>query len=267
MHDHAFPQNQINCLLLSCHNDTPMKNFSWIAGLILGLCILPLQGQQNYASISFGVSLPQGNYSATEGLDNSGYARTGGAIKFDAAFFPVSYAGIGGSFSFGSNFAYRDSLLQDMIRYIEENASSVIDIPEDAEVLYGSGFWNYINLFVGPNFSVRPSQRLYFDVRALAGGTILRAPDQELRINFDGTEIFSQTSNNKLAFGFTAGAAMRFMLNSNLALRLGVDYFQSRARFEYTFDLFRGVAEDVPAVSSEFRVQTLEFSAGLAYSF
>lgn len=244
-----------------------MRKFLGILAILTGLLASPLQGQQSFASISFGAVLPQGSYASTDGLDNSGYARTGGAIKFDAAYFPVSYVGIGGSFSFGSNFANRDSLLQDMILYIEETASSIIDIPEDAEVIYGSGFWNYINLFIGPNFSFRPAQRLYFDFRALAGGTILRSPDQELRINFDGTEIFSRTSRNKLAFGFTAGAGMRFKLNSALALRLSADYFQSRARFEYSFDLFQGVAEDVPPISTDFPVRTVEITAGLAYSF
>ena len=244
-----------------------MKRFFWILGLVAGLTAYPLQAQQSFASISFGAVLPQGSYASTDGLDDSGYARTGGAIKFDAAYFPVSYVGIGGTFSFGSNFAYRDSLLQDMILYVEENASSVIDIPEDAEILYGSGFWNYINLFVGPNFSVRPAQRLYFDFRVLAGGTILRAPDQELSINFDGTEIYSQTSRNKLAFGFTAGAGMRFRLNSALAFRLAADYFQSRAKFEYTFDLLQGVAGEVPPITSECPGRTVEISLGLAYSF
>jgi hypothetical protein len=244
-----------------------MKKIKWFLVFALGLAAIPTRAQQSYASISFGACFPQGPYASMGDLRNNGYAGTGGAIKFDAAYFPVSYVGIGGTFSFGSNFANRDSVLQDMINYIEENASSIIDIPEDAEILYGSGFWNYINLFVGPNFSVRPAQRLYFDIRALAGGTIIRAPDQELRINFDGTEIYSTASRNRLAFGFTAGADMRIMLNSQLALRLGVDYFQSRAKFEYTFDLLNGVAEDVPPLSSDFPVRTLEASAGLAYSF
>lgn len=244
-----------------------MKRFIWILGFLTGLLAYPLQAQQSFASISFGAVLPQGNYASTEGLDDSGYARTGGAIKFDAAYFPLSYVGIGGSFSFGSNFAHRDSLLQDMMLYVEENASSIIDIPEDADILYGSGFWNYINLFVGPNFSFRPAQRLYFDFRALAGGTILRAPDQELRINFDGTEVYSRTSRNKLAFGFTAGAGMRFKLNSSISLRLAADYFQSRAKFEYTFDLLQGVAEDIPPITADFPVRTIEITAGLAYSF
>jgi len=244
-----------------------MKRVKWILAALLVFAAISAWGQQSFASISFGASLPQGPYGSTGDLSSSGYARPGGAIKFDAAYFPVSYIGIGGSFSFGSNFANRDSLLQDIVLYIEENASSVIDIPEDAEIIYGSGFWNYINLFIGPNFSVRPSQRIYIDMRVLAGGTILRAPEQELRINFDGTEIYNRTSGNKLAFGFTAGAGLRFMLRSELALRVGVDYFQSRAKFDYKFDLFRGVAEDIPPLSADFPVRTLELNLGLAYSF
>jgi opacity protein-like surface antigen len=225
-----------------------------------------LNAQQNFASISFGASLPLGEYGLTGDLASNGYARTGGAIKFDAGYFPASYLGIGGSFSFGSNYAIRDSLLQDMIAYLEENAT-IIDIPSDAEIVYGSGFWNYINLFLGPHFSVRATQRLYLDLRALAGISILRQPDQELSIVYDDTEIFSSVSNNKLSFGFTAGAGLRFNLNDDLALKLGADYSQSRSQFDYTFDLFQGVATDVPPIESDFYVRTLEVSVGLAYGF
>lgn len=235
--------------------------------LLLGVATMPLLAQQNFASISFGAVLPLGDYATTDDLATSGYAKTGGAIKFDAAYFPVSYFGIGGSFSFGSNYAVRDSLLADLTSYIADNASSIIDIPDYAEIIYGSGFWNYINLFIGPHFSIRASQRLYFDFRGLAGFSILRMPDQELRINFDQTEIYSRASRNKLAFGFTAGGGLRYELNSNLALKLSADFFQSRAKFDYTFDLVQGVAEDVPPLSTNFLVRTLELTAGLAYSF
>lgn len=244
-----------------------MRRFTWIGMLFFSLLSLAVSAQQNFASISFGATLPQGEYASTGDLTSNGYARTGGAIKFDAGFFPVSYFGIGGSFSFGSNYAVRDSLIQDMVTYIEENASTIIDIPEDAEIIYGSGFWNYINLFLGPHFSVRASQRLYFDFRALAGMTVIRLPDQDLRINFDGTEIYSYTSKTKLAFGFTAGAGLRYNLNSDLALKFAADYFQSRAQYEYTFELFQGVADDIPPLTSDFFIRTVELTVGLAYSF
>lgn len=235
--------------------------------LFISLFSLAARGQQNFASISFGVTLPQGDYAGYGDLASNGYARPGGAIKFDVGFFPGSYLGIGGSFSFGSNFALRDSMIQDMVTYIEENASSIIDIPEDAQILYESGFWNYINLFLGPHFSVRASQRLYLDFRGLAGLTVLRSPDQDLRINFDGADIYSRSSRNRLAFGFTAGAGLRYNLNSDLALKLAADYFQTRAKFEYTFELFQGVAEDIPPLNSDFFVRTIELTVGLAYSF
>lgn len=241
-----------------------MRRFAWIIILFLSL---PAYAQQNFASISFGASLPMGDYGLTGDLASNGYARTGGAIKFDAGYFPGSYLGIGGSFSFGSNYAIRDSLLQDMITYVEENASSIIDIPEDAEIVYGSGFWNNISLFLGPHFSIRATQRLYFDIRALAGLSIVRPPDQELIIIFDATEIHSVVSNHKLSFGFTAGGGFRFKLNENLALKLGVDFSQAKSKFDYTFDLFSGVAEDVPPIQSDFYVRTLDIMVGLAYAF
>jgi opacity protein-like surface antigen len=244
-----------------------MRKAIGILFVLIGVGSVQVIAQQNYASISFGAILPQGNYAATGDLSSNGYARTGGAIKFDAGYFPVSYFGIGGSFSFGSNYASRDSLLQDLVSYIEKNTPGGIDIPDNAEILYGSGFWNYINLFIGPHFSIRAAQRLYFDFRVLGGLSIIRPPDQELRISYDGNDIYTRSSYNNVAFGFTTGGGIRLMLNSTLALKLSADFVQTKAKNTYTFDLFEGVVDNVPPIDAEFYIRTLELTAGLAYSF
>jgi len=244
-----------------------MKKAIEILFILLAVGSLQVMAQQSYASISFGAILPQGNYAATGDLSSNGYARNGGAIKFDAGYFPVSYIGIGGSFSFGSNFVDRDSLIKDIVSYIETNTPGGIDIPDYAEVIYGSGFWNYINLFIGPQFSIRATQRIYLDFRALGGLSIIRPPDQELTITYAGNNIYVHTSYNNVAFGFTAGGGIRIMLNTNLALKLSGDFVQTKARNTYTFDLFQGVADNVPPVDAEFYIRTVELAAGLAYSF
>ena len=244
-----------------------MRRITWIGISILSMVSLSVSGQQNFASISFGTSMSLKDYAKTGDLSSNGYAKTGGTIKFDGAYFPGSYLGIGGSFSFGSNYAQQDSLVKDMIIYLEENAGAITEIPDDAEVIYGSGFWNYINLFIGPHFSVRATQKLYLDLRVLAGLTVLRTPDQELRITYDETDIQTYSSGNNLAFGFSAGAGVRINLNSNLALKLSADYFQTKAEFVYEFGLFQPVTDDVPPVEAEFYVQTVELTIGLAYAF
>jgi opacity protein-like surface antigen len=244
-----------------------MRKTTGIFILLLAVGSLTVMAQQNYASISFGAAIPQGNYAATGDLSSNGYARTGGAIKFDAGYFPGSYVGIGGSFSFGSNYAKRDSLMKDIISYIEENAAGIIDIPDDAETLYGSGFWNYINLFIGPLFSIRASQKLYIEFRVLGGVSIIRPPNQELTISYDGNYIYTATSYNNVAFGWTAGGGVRYKFNDNLALKLSADFVQTKARNTYTFDLFDGIADDVPPIDAQFSIQSLEITAGLAYSF
>jgi opacity protein-like surface antigen len=240
-----------------------MRIFVWIFALFLSASIY---GQQNFASLSFGAALPQGGYGEVGDLSSNGYAKTGGAIKFDAGYFPTSYLGFGGSFSFISNYAEKDSLMQDMIDYVEANASSVIDIPDYAEILYGSGFWNNISVYLGPHFSIRASQKLYFDLRLLAGITFLQPPGQEILISWDGNEIHSRVSESKMTFGFTTGAGLRYTLNENIALKFAVDFSQARAQFEYNFDLFQGVANDVPPLQADYFVRTLEIMIGLAYS-
>jgi opacity protein-like surface antigen len=241
-----------------------MRRFVWVFVLFLSASVY---GQQNFASLSFGASIPQGGYGETGDLATSGYAKSGGTIKFDGAYFPTSYLGIGGSFSFGSNYAMSDSLMQDMIDYVEKN-SSIIDIPEDAEILYSNGFWNNISILIGPHFSVRASQRLYFDLRVLGGLSILRPPDQEINISWDGNEIHTVVNNSKVSFGFTAGGGLRYKLNENLALKLGVDFVQAKAKFDYTFELFEGITtEPIPPLPAEFFVRTVDVLIGLAYAF
>ena len=244
-----------------------MRKATEILIILLAVGSLQVMAQQNYASISFGAILPQGDYAATGDLSSNGYARTGGAIKFDAGYFPASYIGIGGSFSFGSNFANRDSLIKDIISYLETNTPGGIDIPDYAEIIYGSGFWNYINIFIGPQFSIRASQRIYLDFRALGGLSIIRPPDQELTISYAGNNIYAHTSYNNVAFGFTTGGGIRIKLNDNLALKLSGDFVQTRARNTYTFDLLLGVVDNVPPIDAEFYIRTVELTAGLAYSF
>jgi opacity protein-like surface antigen len=243
-------------------NRIKMRKIVWIWVLFMSL---PANGQENFASISFGASLPLGNYASTGDLASDGYARTGGAIKFDAGYFPVSYLGIGGSFSFGSNYAIRDSLRNDIRAHVEEHIEN-LEIPDDS-IQYGTGFWNYINLFIGPHFSVRPAQRLYLDFRILGGLSIIRPPDQELVVQVDGNEIYSSATNNTLSYGGMAGAGLRYKLNENLGLKLEADYTMARSRFDYTFDFLHEVAEGVPSIESEFWVSTVEIMVGLAYAF
>jgi opacity protein-like surface antigen len=243
-----------------------MMKMMKMTGLLLLVAVLPTLGQQNFASISFGVSQPLGEYGMTEDLASNGYARAGGTIKFDAAYFPVSYLGLGGSFSFGSNFSEGDLLLEDIVTYVRENASNIIEIPDYAVSTYASGFWNYINLFIGPHFSVRATQRLYLDIRLLGGLSILRLPDQALQITYDDVIINTTSSGNKLTFGFTGGGGLRFKLSDMLALKLGVDYNWSSAKFEYDFHFVSEIA-DVPPLDAAFPLQTLELTAGLAYAF
>ncbi len=241
-----------------------MRRFVWVFVLFLSASVY---GQQNFASLSFGASLPQGGYGETGDLATSGYAKSGGTIKFDGAYFPTSYLGIGGSFSFGSNYGMSDSLMQDMIDYVEKN-SSIIDIPEEAAIFYSNGFWNNISILIGPHFSARATQRLYFDIRVLGGISILRPPDQEINISWDGNEIHTVVNNSKVSFGFTAGGGLRYKLNENLALKLGVDFVQAKAKFDYTFELFEGiVTEPIPPLPAEFFVRTVDVMIGLAYAF
>jgi len=239
-----------------------MTRFSWVLILFLSA---PLIAQENFVSISFGISLPQGDYAGTGDLASNGYAKTSGAIKFDAGYFPSSYLGIGGSFSFGSNYAIKDSIRNDIRRHILTHIPGT-GIPDDS-ITYATGFWNYINLFIGPHFSMRPAERVYLDFRVLGGLSILRPPDQEFIAIINGEEIRSFTSSNALSLGGVASVGMRYKLNDKLALKLEADYMSTlitKVVFDYDF---RFAGDVIPPVESELTVSAVELMVGLAYAF
>lgn len=207
-----------------------------------------------------------GDYAATGDLATDGYARTGGGIRFDGAFFPNSYFGIGATFSLGSNYALGDSLRPDIVEYIRDNSSGG-GLPPDAEIYFRSGFWNYANLFIGPHFSVRASQRLYFDFRILGGMSFIRLPQQELQVEYNDEYIYSRSDRNKLSLGFSGGAALRFQLSDDLALRVAADYMQTGLKTTYDFSLFTELVGELPPLDAAISMRCMEYSLGLAYSF
>ena len=73
--------------------------------------------------------------------------------------------------------------------------------------------------------------------------------------------------SNILTLGVNGGTGLRIRLNDAISLKLGAEYFRSRARFQYRFSIFRDVPEDIPPLDAELPVNAIEISAGLAYSF
>jgi hypothetical protein len=255
------------CNLLLIAKSLYLCSMGRLIGILFVIISLPAAAQQNFVSISFGTSLPLGNYGSTGSLDINGFASPGGVIKFDAGYYPVTYLGFGATFSFGSNYAVRDSILSSMVRYIEANSVILQQIPDDAEIIYATSFWNHIDLLVGPVFSVRLSKRLYLDFRALFGPTVFRPPGEELRILFDDSELRSSLASNLLLFGVNGGTGLRIKLNDAISLKLGAEYYRSRARFPYEFSLLGDMPDNIPPLEADLLIQTIELSAGLAYSF
>jgi hypothetical protein len=95
--------------------------------------------------------------------------------------------------------------------------------------------WVYNGLLAGPVYTITFSKFLW-DFQALVGMNVAYLPQQKL--------LYQNPSNNWLyihhnlntvnvSYGLLAGTAVRFPISDKIYLRLGIDYYNSRASLKY----------------------------------
>lgn len=242
-----------------------MKKIHFIFLLLLPL--ITIQGQENYTSFSLGPTIPLGAYSKTGALSGNGYAAGGGIIRLDGAFFPQGYLGLGATFSFGSNYIFRDTLVEGLIDYLNATGSASEQLVNPEYRVNGINIWNYVNIMTGPVFSIRPSQRIYIDFRVLGGLSFFNASSITINIYDAEQQIEARPSANKISLGYTLGTSFRYTLNNGIILRLAVDYYQAGEKLDYDFNMLDLSGREIDPLHAEFSVLNIETTLGIAYSF
>ncbi|MCC5943395.1 MAG: hypothetical protein JJT94_00555 [Bernardetiaceae bacterium] len=184
---------------------------------------------RNYVALSLSTNRPVGVFADTLRsriqVDEPGYARPGGALFAEAAFYPFSKVRfarfIGWKASFGIYFNPFDG---------NKFASNVVSA--DVSPWVGS------RLFTGPELSIPLRWRISLDMSLLGGFEALRSPRREGSFGPLGiAEIEAQT---RIAMGYSYGWGLRYDFDKvyfggalyGKAIRVGREW--SYARFNYT---------------------------------
>ena len=233
--------------------------------LVLAILIFGMYGhtQDSFLSISMGASIPLNDYATTDKILVSGYAGTNFVLNFDASYILVPFFGIGGTFSFGSNYTEANALKNQVVDIFRE-LYPTFPIPEDSEVEVTLGPWRYVNLMVGPQLSF-PIAIMQLDLRALGGVSFVMPPDRDLSVTTpDGDYISSQTGQ-LVNFGYLIGGGIRFGMRGATSIRIAADYFHSKPSLEVKNEFLRD--NIIEKQKYDMDLNTLHVTVGLAFNF
>lgn len=237
--------------------------------IFLFISVFSLQSfsQDSFLSLSMGASFPSGDYAAKNDPFANGYAGTNFVLNFDASYVVLPYIGIGATFSFGSNFADEEALIETLFTRLGD-VYSQINLPaqEDADITIDIGKWNYVNLMVGPNFSI-PLNFLHIDLRALGGISFINPPERVVNIEWSPEDQFtSSQSCQVINFGYVLGAGIRFGMRGATGIRIAADYFHSKPTMEINSQ-HPLITEQEELIEFDLPVTTLHLTIGLSFNF
>lgn len=227
--------------------------------LTLTAAINTASAQRSFAALSFGASLPGEQFAKKSLVENGGYAEKGFVIEFSGNYIFDYYFGISGTATFSNNGMDRTAFGEDILEGLPPTI-----LPEDAVVDIKVGNWMYTNIMAGPLLTI-PVWKLNFDLRAIAGLSIMLSPPQEVYISADGEEFFDKRHNQNVSFAYMMGPAIRFNFNDATALRLSADYFHSKATF--TSDESGLIYAATGETSYDMTIGAVHINIGLAWNF
>ncbi len=249
-----------------------MKQKTKIFLFLLIFAITSSQAQkESFLGLCFGGAIPQGSFAGDNFADSTnGYANTGFVFNFDAAWFPDDYLGIGATVTFASNNPNKNKYLNDLSDSIYAKNEYIGNFAKENIVL-DYGVWKYLNIFVGPNFTV-PAGNFNFDARVMGGVSFAWKPFQTIDINYPEEGSFSRKTEDKAVptLGFSVGVGVRYALKSGLVLRFITEYANCKPTFNFIDKIeYDQVQENFVVTEQEVEmpIKNIHLGLGIAYNF
>lgn len=216
-------------------NNSKMKKIAALFMFIVLSISAYSQSDNWFFSFSMGGSWPMGTFKLTD-IDNqeSGYAKNGFATMLDATY-PVSdHWGLKGMALLCTNPVDRSWLgtkletrMQAFYPVIEESDREFLSLRVNS--------WMWNALLAGPVYTIN-FDRVFWDFQVLGGMNVTYLPQQKLLYEKPGNKWFyldRNTSTINFSYGLLAGTAFRFPVTDRINLRVGIDYYRSKASIQY----------------------------------
>jgi hypothetical protein len=226
------------------------------------------RAQESYLGFSLGTSIPRGDFAAAEDLFIDGYAIPGFTVNFEGYYFPLRFLGIGGVLGFGSLYAENENYLDHLLEYAWTQTEIPVfgSQPTPDDVIFESGFWNYVNLMAGPEISV-PFGRFQAGIHGLAGLTMALYPKRELYYEDNSNTLETNSKGPSAAFAYSYGASLLYRSRSGTGLKLSADYLSSGASYDFKMDVVSNNNEYSLTRNEDVDLEALSICVGFFYIF
>ncbi len=225
-----------------------------------------------YFSFSMGGSRPVGTFLKTD-IDNSesGYAKNGFALMLDAVYPLSNHWGLKGMALMSTNPVDRNWLGTKL----ETRMQTFYPVIEEADRQYLSlraNSWMWNALLAGPVYTIN-FDRIYWDFQVLVGMNVAYLPQQKLLYEKPANNWFyldRNTSTINVSYGLLAGTAIRFPVTDRINLRVGIDYYCSKARVQYeqirvTKEVSSDTTEKLGNGSADIPIEMISATVGFVY--
>jgi hypothetical protein len=182
-----------------------------------------LWGQNNFMALSFGGNLPLKNFGSYSSLTHHGFALNGFTGDYSGAYFLKNKLGIGGNIRYASNSLDENAL----INLLAEEFRA--DYPLHNEPAYLAGFWKYISVIAGPEYTF-PRERANFDLYMLTGINFVLPPDMSTYTSYLDNFYDRRLEVSTVNLAFEAGCALRYHLSFRSSIRIHASWFISTCK-------------------------------------
>lgn len=226
--------------------------------------------QENFrAGISMGTLFPIQEFKSTNQDNlNAGFSENGFSLKFDGDYYLHNRLAVTARFNFGMSSMNKSAvgnwLDSEMFDYLN-------DQQEDNK--YSIDYWQWSAPMLGLKYNYPiVINKVYIETGAFSGISIIRTPDQNLKIVDETNEqvIYSENiQSTSINVPLMLDAGIRIILNDRIELELKSSYFQSKADYEHVDyivkDNSREVSEEISRKTIEVPVKSINLNIGLTY--
>ncbi|HCC71816.1 MAG TPA: hypothetical protein DEQ09_11800 [Bacteroidales bacterium] len=235
---------------------------------ILTIFTYRAQSQDSYLGFSLGTSIPRSDFSASEDLFSNGYAIPGFTVSFEGIYFPLPVIGVGGVLGFGSLYANSDVYQEDLIdfAYSQSEIPMFGSPPTQDDFGLESGFWNYVNLLVGPELSI-PFGRFQAGIRGQAGFTFAFYPTREFYYSEGSNTLDILAKGSSASFAYSYGGSLLYKSRSGTGVKISADYLSTKVSYDLDMDVVNNNVDYNLTRPGNIDIDALSLTLGFFYSF
>lgn len=192
------------------------------------------QADSLYFSLNLGGSWPVGEFANKTATDlKSGFAQKGFSLSLEANYPVSNHVSFKGTALLNNNPVNRLGIFNQLTDRMKQYFSIETTDQQYLSMTVNPWVWN--GLLIGPVYTLTINN-VYWDFQVLGGLNVTYLPQQKL--------IYENPANNWLyihhnlntvnfSYGLLAGTAFRFPVSDKIYLRVGLDYYNTRASIRY----------------------------------